>query len=332
MSTPEQGEPSDSLAASPAPCISECHNSIPTLLFHAQPDLNTEEFSLWTCPECGLVFMHPQPSLEGLLRFYAADYYGNGEAKFDQVTEGAVELFVRWRAHLLKGFLPAGGKVLDVGCGRGNFLARMESLGFDIYGTELTEDSAARSRNKFSERIFTGDLTSLNLKESSFDMITLWHVVEHLRAPQLALKEAWRLLKPGGRIVLAQPNIASFQAALGGTKWFHLDIPRHLFHFSPRSLRHLLEKMGFSVIRESQYSIEQNPFGLLQSFLNRLGLPQNHLYHLLKNEGFTVSLQARVGWMLSYYCLMPFAILLSGIESALGRGGSFYCVAEKKQL
>jgi len=273
--------------------------------------------------------MHPQPSEEELLRFYSSEYYGDGDAKFDQVTEGAVAMFVWWRAHLLKGFLPPAGKLLDVGCGRGNFLAAMTKLGFSVYGTELTDASAARSRRKFPDRVFTGDVTALKLEDSSFHKVTLWHVVEHLRDPALVLREVWRILKPGGRVVLAQPNIESLQAAIGGPKWFHLDTPRHLFHFSPRSLRHLLREAGFTVIRESQYSIEQNPFGLLQSFLNRLGLPQNHLYHVLKNEDFRVSLPTRIAWMITYYGLMPLAILLTAVESFLGKGGSFYLVAEK---
>ncbi len=329
MNIPEQGERRSSVSAEPGVCVSACSTGPARFIFNAQPDLSREEFALWSCPECGLVSMHPQPTEEELLRFYASEYYGEGDAKFDQVTEGAVAMFVWWRARLLQGFLPQAGKLLDVGCGRGNFLAAMTKLGFNVYGTELTESSAARSRRKFPDRVFTGDVTSLKLDDNSFDMVTLWHVVEHLRDPALVLKEVHRILKPGGRVVLAQPNIDSLQAALGGSKWFHLDIPRHLFHFSPRSLRHLLTKTGFTVIRESQYSIEQNPFGLLQSFLNRLGLPQNHLYHVLKNEGFKVSLLSRIGWMVTYYGLMPVAIVLSAIESLLGKGGSFYFIAEK---
>jgi len=266
------------------------------------------------------------------LRFYEEDYYGPNNKKFDQVTELAVGWFVSWRASVLKRCVPAGGRILDVGCGRGNFLEVMAARGFDVYGTEFSAVSAQRARMLFPDRIFLGEHATTELAEQQFDLITLWHVIEHLRDPYGTVCRLHKLLKPEGRLVLAQPNIDSWQARLGGAVWFHLDIPRHLYHFSPTTLAALLDQAGFRVERVSHLSIEQNPYGLTQTVLNRLGFKQNELYRILKEEkGFRRSSLRGVAFLLAHYLMMPIAMVLSSIESLFGRGGTFYLVAQKKR-
>jgi SAM-dependent methyltransferase len=161
--------------------------------------------------------------------------------------------------------------VLDVGCGNGGFLVQMKQMGFVVEGTEWSAQSAARVANEAGITIHVGDLLSLNLPEQSFDLITLWHVFEHLRDPHSTLQAIHRLLKPGGRLIMSMPNAESWQARRFGPHWFHHDPPRHLFAFGVQSLKNLLERDGFEIERISRWSLEQNPYGFVQSWLNARG-------------------------------------------------------------
>ncbi len=315
-----------------ATCPLGCSRDGEDFLFAAPHDRTGELFQVVRCRACRTVFLNPRPTRTALLRFYERDYYGADQKKFDPATEAAIGWFVSWRAQVLKKDLPPGGTLLDVGCGRGNFLEAMAARGFDVYGTELSPLSAQRASRLFGERIFVGDVTELARPDNHFDLVSLWHVLEHLRDPRGVLGRIHQLLKPQGRVVLAQPNIDSWQAQVGGPVWFHLDIPRHLYHFSPATLTLLLDRVGFQVQRVSHFSVEQNPYGLTQTILNRLGLGQNRLYHILKGE--TVYRQGSIrgmAFLLAHYLMMPVAMALSSIESLLGRGGTFYLVAEKKR-
>lgn len=149
----------------------------------------------------------------------------------------------RWCAH---GLQP--GRVLDVGCGNGEMLRALRRLGWDVVGIERTEATAGPAR-RLELEVHAGGLEACRLAASSFDLIILWHVLEHLSDPHAALGELARLLRPAGRVVVAVPNVASWQARLAGPEWYHLDVPRHLYHFDRRTLTHLLARAGLRVER-----------------------------------------------------------------------------------
>src|SRR5262249_3479382 len=119
--------------------------------------------------------------------------------------------------------------------------------------------------------------------DSSFDAVVIWHVLEHLSDPRAALLKARAILKPGGLLMVAVPNLASWQAAATGPAWFHLDVPRHYFHFRTGVLTRLIEETGFAVEETSHFNFEQNAYGWMQSLLNRVGFRANLLYDLLKD-------------------------------------------------
>lgn len=300
-------------------------------LFSARPDESEELFDVVRCRRCDLVYLDPAPAPEDLGRWYASDYYGPENTKFDGVTEKAVAFFTWWRGLILKRWAPAGGKVLDVGCGRGNFLEVMARRGYEVHGTELSGLSATRARKLFGPNIHVGQLAEAEFPEKTFDLTTIWHVLEHVYDPLGHLRELHRVLKDDGRLVVAVPNFGSIQAGFGGPSWFHLDVPRHLFQFTPQTLTRLLDAAGFEPVYWSFHSIEQNPFGLLQTVLNKLPLPQNALYHVLKMETpLALSKGAALLLKLAYYFLMPAAIVLTSLGALIRRGGTFYVVAKKR--
>jgi len=284
------------------------------------------------CGRCGLRYLDPQPDPDEMAPFYASEYYGGEETKFVASVERWRARLARRRARRLARGLPRGGRVLDVGCGDGRLLEAFAALGFKGVGTERAGRRPRALGALAGVDICPGDLTDTDLAPDQFDLCVYWHVLEHLHDPLASLGEARRVLRPGGRLVVAVPNIDSLQARWSGAAWFHLDLPRHLFHFTPASLAALLARAGFRVDRIGHHSLEQNPFGILQSVLNRLGgpgVPPNRLYELLKGNPAASGPAARVAARITYWLGMPPAIVLATLESLAGRGGTIEARASR---
>jgi SAM-dependent methyltransferase len=139
------------------------------------------------------------------------------------------------------------GRLLDFGCGGGSFLARMHRQGWQVTGLDISTTAVQRVRGELGLRVFVGSLPHPELRPASFDVITMWHSLEHVHEPLEVLREAHRLLVPGGRLVIAVPNIDSLPFRWFGAAWYGLDLPRHLTHFAPWTLQVMLERVGFRV-------------------------------------------------------------------------------------
>ena len=279
-----------------------------------------ESYRLVRCAGCGVGRLDPMPDDARLAQAYDADYYGQPSRKFVGPIARGVAWFQAGRARSVAPHLADGARILDVGCGNGGFLALMNWLGYDVTGTEWTETSARRVDSKLGLKVHAGELLNLQLPDRSFDAITLWHVFEHLRDPFATLREIRRLLADDGQLFLSLPNFESWQAKMFGAAWFHLDPPRHLYHFGPRSLSRLLGQTGFRVEHISTFSMEQNPYGFMQSSLNALGLPRDQAYHVLK--GGKASMGVKVGSIAALAALAGPAFAASLASSALGRGAT----------
>jgi SAM-dependent methyltransferase len=268
------------------------------------------------------------PSETQLMKYYDTEYYGAPSKKF----VGPVAVIVSWfqggRARQVAKYVPQGGRILDVGCGNGGFLKTMQRYNFKVEGTEWTETSARRAAMESNLTVYAGDLLTLDLPRRRYDAISLWHVFEHLTKPFETLRLAYDLLDDSGVLFLSMPNHESWQARVFGTSWFHLDPPRHLFGFGPRSIRTALRLAGFEVDSCSTFSLEQNPFGFMQSFLNAAGFPRDRAYGVLKS---TETLPKRTK-ILDLFLLSVLAIpgfVLSSIASVFGAGATMTIVARK---
>jgi SAM-dependent methyltransferase len=216
----------------------------------------------------------------------------------------------------------------------------MKERGWEAIGLELNEETAWNARNVFGLDIRTGSLEDAQFEDSFFDVITLWHVLEHLPDPVQTIEECRRILKPGGLFVIALPNFDSLQARLSGKYWFHLDIPNHLYHFTNKNLDMFLKKFLFKICKVKQFSLEFNPFGYLQSLLNMCHIEYNLLYTMLMSKALRNTLysdmrRSRLYAHLSITILLlplyaPLSLGFSLIESFLGRGGTVEIYALKE--
>jgi len=296
-------------------------------------DLPGTRFGIERCVSCGLGVMVPMLTANEVASFYAAGYYGSDGTKFGLWTEGLVRFVARRRTTFLRRHLPHGGRVLDVGCGRGVVASPLAAAGYDVTGIEILRE-AVRGIDDRVHVVIADSLHDTSLPKEQFDLVLLWHVLEHLANPVETLAEIHRILRPGGRLVVAVPNFSSWQARWTGPAWFHLDPPRHLFHFPLTALRTLLTRSGFDVQRTHHFSLRQNPFGWLQSLINRLMPKQrNRLYEYLLNEATTVRSMSpveRFGWFTAYCAGMVLMLPLSVFAAVFRSGATVHCVAVKR--
>lgn len=285
-----------------------------TLMIAPDFDGKGQRYALHECSGCGLVRTSPEPTAELLQDAYRRDYYGNDGSKFVGIVERWTRHAARRRADAIlasHGGSKARLRVRDIGCGRGVLLEAFRSLGHQVLGVE-------RKGSPFEglPNVVCGDLAELNLPPGSVDIIVLWHVLEHLDKPRSTRQHASRRLAGAGSLFISVPNFGSRQSRLFRGAWFHLDLPRHLCHFSDRSLGTMLADTGFTVREQHTFSPDQNLFGFLQSALNLLpGLPNNHLYALLKARPSLRSLVL----LLAYTPLVGVLSLAAMVELVISR-------------
>lgn len=291
-------------------------------------------FEILRCPDCGLGRTWPPESAEKIGSWYPSQYYGKGNVRFNPVFERLIRWFRRRRAAVLHNRV-AHGPVLDVGCGRGIMLGYLRELGYEPHGVELSEHAAEHARRVLKIPVTVDDFIRMPHERDRYNAIVFWHSLEHFSNPVAAVARAWEALKPGGLLVVAVPNYGGWQARFFGRNWFHLDVPRHYFHFSEKALEAVLSRHRFRIVQLDHFSFEQNPYGLLQSVYNALGFRFNLLYSLLKHDS------ARKDTMGQYPVqtfliaallpvLLPAVLALTVLEAAFRSGGTIEAYAFKE--
>lgn len=217
-------------------------------------------------PGCALVWLDPAPLPEELWKAYT-HYHTHTQHRPDKVPRQATSLFNRlcrmvlWPVWLSNGLRKEArnmrlmgldrrppGTLLDVGCGGGRFLKRMQRRGWQVVGIDFDEQATRRVREKFGIETYTGDLVKAQFPEASYDAITMSHAIEHLLDPAATLRECMRILKPGGQLTIVTPNFESRACTLFGPSWRGWEPPRHLHLFSLGSLKQMLEDAGFEIL------------------------------------------------------------------------------------
>jgi 2-polyprenyl-3-methyl-5-hydroxy-6-metoxy-1,4-benzoquinol methylase len=204
--------------------------------------VSRETFDLYHDEELDMLITHPQPSSENLGKYYESeDYISHTDGKrslFEKAYHFIKGIALKKKVQLINSQQPNKGSILDIGAGTGDFLAVAKENGWQTVGVEPSDKAKAIAMKKAVS--FVED--TAGLESHSFDVITMWHVLEHVPDLESQIKELKRLLKPSGTLIIAVPNFKSFDAKYYGTFWAAYDAPIHFWHFSKKSIKTLFKK------------------------------------------------------------------------------------------
>jgi 2-polyprenyl-3-methyl-5-hydroxy-6-metoxy-1,4-benzoquinol methylase len=308
-----------------------CNGSKMKRLFSSATDFS--EFHLVQCQTCKLTRTFPLPNDE-IRHIHDIDsYYGRDVNKFNPHVQKLRHRIMRMRAKHYLSLIPDSDqppKILDVGCAEGRLLKSFHEYGCQCWGIEHPSYPSQRFLN--TERIvyLQGNLQAMNLPEGAFDLIFLWHTLEHMDDPQLIITRLYDLLAPRGAMIVAVPNFSSTEARRFKQFWFHLDIPWHKYHFNEKSVRYLIRKTHLKIIKISTLCFEQGPYGLLQSILNTMGWPKNEFYEALKgNLTRRRSIHVIIQLFIGLFLVLPISFV-SLLTSYGGRGPVLKLILKKE--
>jgi SAM-dependent methyltransferase len=264
----------------------------------------SELYHLQQCKTCSCVWLSNAPQPEEMAFHYGPDYYR------EIATAG--EAPERWRkqCNVISRYKQSGD-ILDIGCSSGGFLGTLKGRSWRLYGIEIAETMAARARAKTGAQVFVGDAVTAPFASESFDVVTCFDVLEHVYDPLGLLKKAHEWLKPEGIFYTMLPNINSWEARMLGSYWYGLELPRHLFHFSPESLRFSMESVGFeeghietlpnSFLEHSAHYIGGNALEKLGFSSRPLSTPKRHsIAWRVVRKGLRLSVIAPFGRFASF--------------------------------
>jgi glycosyltransferase involved in cell wall biosynthesis/SAM-dependent methyltransferase len=208
---------------------------------------SASDYRVVRCDDCGLVFLNPQPSDDELTRIYSADYFLGSDAETSsqavrEIKQATARLYL---SEISRYCGPDNGRLLEIGCGDGDFLVIAQAAGWRVTGVEYSAAACEKARQRLDKaEVFCGEIQSARLEPEQFDLCVISDVIEHVRSPMDFLKEIHRLLKPGGALFIATPSIGSWSARLMRQKWMEFKA-EHLTYFAPQTIQTALFKSNF---------------------------------------------------------------------------------------
>jgi SAM-dependent methyltransferase len=282
------------------------------------------EFTVYRCTACAACFQHPLPPADILRQAYPEAYWWIVDdsrpslaARLEKVYR---ETVLRHHVRVARRHFPGPApRVLDVGCGSGTFLDMLRRrTGVTGEGLESSAAAARRAREVYGLAIHTADLDTAEFPPGSYDLITMFHVLEHLPRPHETLRKIRGWLAAGGVLLIQVPNVSSWQSGWFGRRWTGIDLPRHLVNFSPVALRRTLADSGFTPGRISWFSLRDNAPAMASSLCPAW---DPVAMNLRGRKGF--AFLRKVLYFGLVLALQPLAVL----EAAAGRGGTMFVAA-----
>lgn len=268
----------------------------PSLDVHGRHILSNNKFDIYQCSECGVIFPDISVNSEYYSRYYPNNYYESETIGgfVNRMLSLFSKIIIRLKEFDILKYLGFKAydkiRILDTGCGAGDFLANLNSARFEKYGVEINPQGCKRcTERKLNVR--STDLKESQFDSDYFDVITMWHVLEHLDKPIEVLLEARRILKNKGILIISTPNTGSVGFKYGLKNWFHLDSPRHLILYDRKNLSLLLERAGFKAkyFRNYFYDYPLDLFwSLRESKLKYFIYPLYPFFKILGRETLTV--------------------------------------------
>lgn len=212
--------------------------------------LTGELFKVWKCNICSFTFTQGTPDPDKIGKYYQSqDYISHSDTKrglMNRLYHLSRQLMLRLKWRMVRK-VAGKGRLLDIGCGTGYFPGFMKMKGYEAIGVEVDPKARAFAEKEFGLKVFSPEEFISGKIANKFEMITLWHVLEHVHDFDLYMERMKESLVPGGTLVIALPNHQAFDARHYKEYWAGFDVPRHLWHFTPPTLEYLAEKHGLKV-------------------------------------------------------------------------------------
>lgn len=232
-----------------------------SLLDHS---ISKDEFTLHDCSDCGFRFTNPRPSEDSIGAYYEDPNYishnATGPTLLERIYRGARKWAISRKSSLIRHHA-RDGKILDIGCGTGEFLAYQMSRGFHAIGVEPGLDARELAIANYSLQVFPS-LEQVPTQEQ-FRVVTMWHALEHIPDPRSLFKTLYALLEPNGLLLVAVPDRDSWDCTHYGAHWAAWDVPRHLSHFRRKDIHRLLDEHGFQLIQTRRMHLDAFYISLL---------------------------------------------------------------------
>lgn len=291
-----------------------CSSSDFILKFTATSTEFNEAFRLVECQKCGLVYLNPRPTKAEIGKYYPQEnyyaYQGLDDKSWNNFRQKVKNFIlesqpgyadnlqwirkVLWllsrRSLMVQVPNMKGGRILDVGCGNGYFLKWLKEHGWETYGVEISQ-AACQVAQKHGLKVFNGELAEAKYPSNHFDVVAMNQVLEHVYSPRNYFREIKRILKPNGLLIACLPNFNCFESKLFGPFWLALEVPRHLFFFTPETLRKLAQAEDFQV-----ENIKSKTFGLPWSGIKK-SIKEAILLEFGEKKGFKSQERSLEYWL-----------------------------------
>jgi len=284
----------------------------------ARDHFTGDEFCIVRCRECEVAWTHPFPAT--LSRYYPAVY-----RRYSRPVLAVLRWLYRRRAARWSTLFRRPGSALELGCGDGYMLDALRDLGWKVAGTERNQAMARHAREQLGITVHVDG--EERLPDQGFDLVIMFQVLEHLPHPLDTLHRCASLLAEDGKVVVGVPNFESWQRRYGRNGWFHLDPPRHLFHYSPGALIRAAGRSGLRASDVGFVSLEHDPYGWTQTILNRALRDDNRLTRLLM--GSVLPRWTDVGLVAAAGALLVPSVVLALASWLFRRGALMEVVFER---
>jgi len=213
--------------------------------------LTKEDFHICECLSCGLLYTMPRPPKDKIGDYYKSEeYYSHQENKkgfIPKIYEAVKKVNLKHKIKIATNGLEAG-KLLDIGCGVGDFIHVAEAKGWKCQGVEPSEEAKEIARKRIKANIINSEAME-TIPDATFDVVTMWHVLEHVDDLRWQVEQLQRLIKPNGRIVIAVPNYNSYDGQYYKEHWAAYDVPRHLNHFNKKTIVKIFKTKGLELVK-----------------------------------------------------------------------------------
>ena len=291
--------------------------------------LETKGYKLCKCLSCKIIFVHrDKQKLLNSKKVYDNYYQKENAGRFGIIIEWIVKAFRFMRACKIFILGPKAKSILDIGSGRGWMLYFMKKcFGYETtVGTQIAENAYRFSKENLKLEIYDKDLLELSLGQK-FDVITLWHVLEHVQNPEKYVERIHELLNGKGLLLIEVPNFNSWTRRLTQKHWLALDLKHHLTFFTPSSLVSLLEKYNLKTKKIRTFSLEYSTFTSTQSIVNFITNSDSYFFEWLQNRNFNL----KIIWHTFLFAILFLPCLLINFCLYFSKSGEVITIVAQKK-